>query len=393
MNKAGVLLSTSKVFTANMWNPLHIRYVIWYMNGSVRCFLIATIYEIAEHVGVSPATVSRALSGKGYVRTELRDKILQVAKEMDYHPNTLARSLITGQSFIIGLVLPDITNPFFPAVARGVEDVAHRHGYNVILCNTDGNARKEADYLGVLQSKQVDGVIFTTSQVATNHVRQLVDRGIPVVLADRRMNVNCDFVVVDNIEGSYKAASHLVGLGHYAIGLITGPQRVTTGTERIEGYRRALRDHHVDVRDELICEGDYRENSGYRHTKQLLNLGRRPTAIFACNDLMAVGALAALEEEGIRVPEEVAVVGYDDIPFASVIRPRLTTVAQPKYEIGSIACEMLIERMKDRDKPKQEVVLKPNLIIRESSVILESSAASHMPRRAIQQWDRGRANG
>jgi DNA-binding LacI/PurR family transcriptional regulator len=348
---------------------------MYFKGGFARCLLITTIYEIAKHVGVSPATVSRALSGKGYVRKELREKILQVAKEMDYHPNTLARSLVTGQSFIIGLVLPDITNPFFPAIARGVEDVAHRNGYNVILCNTDGSARKEADYLGLLRSKRVDGVIFTTSQVATRHVRQLVDSDIPVVLADRRMNVDCDFVVVDSIEGAYKATSHLIGLGHSAIGLITGPQKVTTSAERIEGYSRALRDRHIAMRDELICEGDYKENSGYRHTKKLLGLSSRPTAIFACNDLMAMGALAALEEKGIRVPEEVAVVGYDDIPFASVIRPRLTTVVQPKYEIGSIACEILLERMKDRDKPRQEVFLKPNLMIRESSVILEVKEA------------------
>lgn len=347
--------------------------VVWmyFKNGFARCLLITTIYEIAERVGVSPATVSRALSGKGYVRKELREKILQVAKEMDYHPNTLARSLVTGQSFIIGLVLPDITNPFFPAIARGVEDVAHRNGYNVILCNTDGSARKEADYLGLLRSKRVDGVIFTTSQVATRHVRQLVDSDIPVVLADRRMNVDCDFVVVDSIEGAYKATSHLIGLGHSAIGLITGPQKVTTSAERIEGYSRALRDHHIVMREELICEGDYKENSGYRHTKKLLGLSSRPTAIFACNDLMAMGALAALEEKGIRVPEEVAVVGYDDIPFASVVRPRLTTVVQPKYEIGSIACEILLERMKDRDRSRQEVFLKPNLMIRESSVVLK----------------------
>ncbi len=330
---------------------------------------IATIYEIAKRVGVSPATVSRALTGRGYVRKELRERILAVAEELDYHPNSLARGLITRQSYTIGLVLPDITNPFFPAVARGVEDVAHRRGYNVILCNTDGNARKEADYLGVLRSKQVDGVIFTTTQVATKHVKQLLESGIPVVLADRRMNVECDFVVVDNIEGAYKATRHLIDIGHSTIGLITGPRNVTTGVERIEGYRRALQEHRIELREELILEGDYRENSGYRHTMTFLKMHPRPTAVFACNDLMAIGALMALEEAGIRVPDEMAVVGYDDTPLASVARPRLTTIAQPKYEMGALACEVLIDRMRDRGRPKQELFLKPQLIIRESSVV------------------------
>lgn len=322
---------------------------------------------------MSSATVSRALTGRGYVREELREKILQVARELDYQPNSLARGLITKQSYTIGLVLPDITNPFFPAVARGVEDVAQRNGYNVILCNTDGNPRKEASYLGVLRSKQVDGVIFTTSQVSARHVERLLDAGTPVVLADRRVKIDCDFVVVDNIEGAYLATQHLIALGHSAIGVITGPQKVTTSTERIEGYRRALQESGVKMRDELILEGDYRQHSGYRHAKSLLKLGDPPTAIFACNDLMAIGVLAALEEEGIRVPEEVAVVGYDDTLLASVVRPGLTTVAQPKYEMGAIACELLIDRIRAKDRPTQQVILKPQLIIRESSVIRESS--------------------
>lgn len=333
---------------------------------------IATIYEIAKRLGVSSSTVSRALTGRGYVRKELRERIRQVAKEMDYQPNSLARSLITKQSYTIGLVLPDITNPFFPAVARGVEDVAHRNGYNVILCNTDGNPQKEASYLRLLRSKQVDGVIFTTTRVNAKHVEQLLDGGVPVVLADRRVKIDCDFVVVDNIEGAYQATQHLIGLGHSAIGIITGPQKVTTGAERIDGYKRALQGNGLKIRDELILEGDYRQHSGYRHAKSLLQLATPPSAIFACNDLMAIGALAALEEVGIRVPGEIAVVGYDDTLLASVARPRLTTVAQPKYEMGAMACDLLIDRIRAKDRPTQQVILQPQLIVRESSVIKES---------------------
>jgi LacI family transcriptional regulator len=291
---------------------------------------------------------------------------------MDYHPNSLARGLITRRTFTIGLVLPDISNPFFPAVARGVEDTAHTNGYNVILCNTDGNPMKEAEYLKVLRSKQVDGVIFTTSQVSTTHVKQLIDADCPVVLADRRMNVACDCVVVDNTAGAYQGTRHLLDLGLTSIGLVTGPANVTTGTERIDGYRMALRERGMRVQESLILEGDYKQHSGFQHAKTLMKMKKPPAAIFACNDLMAIGVLMALEEEGIRVPEDVAVVGYDDTLLASVVRPRLTTIAQPKYEIGAIACRLLIDRLDNPDKPPEHIVLQPHLVIRESSAIMES---------------------
>ncbi len=315
------------------------------------------------------ATVSRALNGSGYVRHELKQRIVDTARELDYQPNFLARGLTSKHSYTIGLVLPDITNPFFPAVARGVEDVAHRNGYNVVLCNTDGDARKEADYLKVLRSKQVDGVIFTTSQSSTRHVKHLIELGIPVVLADRRMKLECDFVAVDNVEGAYMAARHLIALGHRRIGFITGPQDVATGSERIAGYRKAMEEAGLEIDDGLILKGDYRQHSGYQGAKSLLRKSEPPTAIFACNDLMAIGVLMALEEEGLRVPDDMAVVGYDDTLLASVCRPRLTSVAQPKYEIGAIACEMLLNRIKVRDKPREQTILRPQLIIRDSSVV------------------------
>lgn len=328
---------------------------------------IPTIYEIAKRLNISPATVSRALTGHGYVRKELRDEIMRVAEELDYQPNSLARSLITRQTHTIGLVLPDITNPFFPGVARGVEDVAHRHGYNVILCNSDGNARKEAAYLKVLRSKQVDGIVFTTSQVGTSHIRQLLAARIPVVLADRRMNIEADYVVVDNIEGSYQATQHLVHLGHSEIGFITGPRGVTTGIERIEGYKRALQENGIEIRSELIVEGDYRQNSGYRLAEKLMRRHKPPTAIFACNDLMAIGVLEWLEQRGMRVPEDVAVVGYDGTLLSAIVH--LTTVAQPMYELGALACEFLIARIQEKDRPLQQAVLRPQLIVRDSSIV------------------------
>ncbi len=331
---------------------------------------IATIYDVAQKAGVSTATVSRALSGTGYVSKELKETIMQVAREMDYQPNSLARGLVTKESRILGLVMPDISNPFFPAVARGVEDVANESGYNVLLCNTDGSSGKETDYINVLRSRQADGVIFTTSQVNPKNAKMLIDAGIPVVLADRRMSIACDSVVAENVSGAYKAVRHLLDLGHTRIGIITGPMGVATSEERIEGYKRALLESSVAVQHDLICEGNYRQHSGYECTCGLMKLPNPPTAIFACNDLMAVGALSALEDHGLKVPDDVAVVGYDDITVASVTRPRLTTVAQPKYEMGAVACRMLIERLKNPDKPYQSTVLEPQLVIRESSVVM-----------------------
>jgi DNA-binding LacI/PurR family transcriptional regulator len=190
-----------------------------------------------------------------------------------------------------------------------------------------------------------------------------------MVMADRTIRLDCDLVVVDNIDGAMQVTRHLLSLGHSEIGLITGPRGVTTGAERYEGYRQAMAERGLKCRFELVREGDYRQQSGYEHTKEFLRLKNPPTAVFACNDLMALGAMDALEEEGLRIPEDVAVVGYDDTLLASTVRPRLTTVAQPKYEIGAIAAEMLIKRIASHDIPVRQVVLKPQLIIRDTSVV------------------------
>ena len=339
---------------------------------------MTTIYDIARKVGVSTATVSRALSNTGSVNRALKNEILQVARDMNYRPNSFARGLVTKESHIIGLIMPDISNPFFPAVARGVEDVANESGYNVLLCNTDGSANKETDYVNILRSRQVDGVIFTTSQVNSKNARALVEAGVPVVLADRRTNMACDSVVADNVGGAYKAVRHLTGLGHTRIGIITGPSGMATSEERIDGYRRALLESDIAVTHELICEGDYRQHSGYECVCRLLKSPKPPTAVFACNDLMAVGAMLALEDHGLEVPKDVAVVGYDDIVIASVTRPRLTTVAQPKYEMGAVACRLLIERFRSPERPHQSIALESQLVIRESSV-----AMIRTPRRAM----------
>ncbi len=336
---------------------------------------MTTIYEIAKKVDASPSTVSRALSGNGYVSKEMKEKILAVAESLYYRPNALARALVTKKSQTIAFVVADIGNPFFPAIARGVEDVASTKSYNVILCNTDSNRVKADEYIKVLSSRQTDGVIFCTASVNDRHVKEVIGSGIPVVLGYPSKTIKCDTVSCDNLHGGMIATEHLIGLGHTTIGIISALVKRVTGGDRLRGYKRALVKHSLRVREDLIVEGDYSMESGYENAKRLLNLIGRPTAIFATNDLMAIGAMNAIEEAGLKVPDDIAVVGYDDILMASIVKPRLTTVAQPKYEIGQLACKAILDRMEAPDRPWEHTVLKPKLIVRSSSVVMDTNRA------------------
>lgn len=330
------------------------------------------------------ATASRALNASGYVSGDARKRVLAAARQLDYHPNVNARSLTSRKTFTIALVLPDVTNPFFPAVARGVEDTANSNGYSVILCNTDGSPRKEAEYLRMLRSRRVDGIVFTTSELTGSRLSGVVERSTAVVVVDRDVGESYDIVKADNVKGAIQATQHLISLGHTRIAFISGPMKVATAVERLQGYRDALVRAGIPFDQSLVAEGDFRQEGGAAAMRQLLEktrssgeapaprgggrLGVGFTAVFAANDLMAVGALTVLEAEGVAVPGQVALVGYDDIALASVTRPRLTTVAQPKYEMGVIAAEMLFRRMSDPDLPRQQEVLQPMLVIRDSTV-------------------------
>lgn len=332
---------------------------------------MSTIYEIAEKLGVSTATVSRALNNKGYVRRELKEQILALAKEMGYVPNSLARGLVSGLTKVTALIVPDIANSFFALVARGVEDMAYEHGYSLIICNTDGLESKERKYVRIARERQVDGIIFIGSIASKAYLRDLVQAGVPIVIADRYVDgLNVDMVLNDNLKGAKDAVSHLIRLGHQAVATIRGPQDTKPGIDRYVGYVEAMQEHFLEILPEWVQDGDFKERSGYEAAKRLLALSERPTAIFASNDLMALGALTAIEEAGLRVPHDIAVVGYDDIPLASRVRPKLTTVAQPKYELGQRAMDRLIRRLSEsgsESKP-ETMVLQPRLVIRDSSL-------------------------
>lgn len=294
--------------------------------------------------------------------------MLAAAKELDYHINVNARSLTSGKTYTIALVLPDVTNPFFPAVARGVEDYASDNGYCVILCNTDGNSRKESDYLRMLRSRKVDGVIFAVSVASKSRVNALLNDGIAVVLVDRDLGDSYDIVKTDNVAGAMLATNHLISLGHTSIAFISGPLPLATSQERLQGYRDALICSDIPFDERLVVEGDFRMEGGYEAMGRLLRETNGFTAVFAANDLMAVGAIRALEEDGFTVPSDVAIIGYDDINIASVMRPRLSTVAQPKYEMGWIAAETVIRRMSEPEASRLDELLQPMLVVRESTV-------------------------
>lgn len=329
---------------------------------------MATIKDVAERAGVSTATVSHVINKTRYVSEELQARVRQAMEELGYQPNAIARSLRRKETHTVGLIIPDNSNPFFAEVARGIEDFGFRNGYSVILCNSDGDLKKELAYISVLTSKRVDGIVFIAATAEAEHIRPFLGE-IPLVIVDRKMPaLEADSVLVDNFGGGYAATKHLIDLGHRDIGCITGPPDLAPSADRVAGYKQALKDHGIPLRNELIVEGDFRYQSGNEGMYRLLNLETPPTAVFACNDVMAIGAMKAVQDQGLVVPEDVAIVGFDDITLASFTNPTLTSVKQPKYEMGKIALELLFERMGSSDPwRKREIILDTTLMIREST--------------------------
>jgi len=324
--------------------------------------------DVAERAGVSVTTVSHVVNETRPVSDELRQRVSAAMDELGYQPNRLARSLRLQETHTIGMIVPDSANPFFAEVARGIEDTSFEQSYNVILCNSDGNLDKELLYTNVLVEKQVDGILFVAAGVSTEHIRALQTRRMPLVLVDRDIpGVAVDSVLTDNARGGWQAIHYLIELGHRRIGCITGPSDVTPSAERVTGYRQALREAGIAADENLVVKGDFQYQSGFRATQQLLEVNDPPTAVFACNDLMAVGAISAVIESGRRVPADLSVIGFDDVPLASFTNPPLTTIAQPKYEMGALATTMLLERVQDRDTPPRRKLLDTSLFVRHST--------------------------
>ncbi len=329
--------------------------------------MATTIHDVAREAGVSASTVSRVLNGTAPVNEEKRRRVLHAVEKLNYRPNALARGLKKKRTYTIGLIVPDITNPFFAEVAKGVEDASRDYGYTVILCNSENDPARERTYLNVLGEKQVDGVIFVTA--GSNEVNRStpLESPIPLVMLDREIpGIHADSVLVDNKRGAYEAARHLLTLGHKRIGIITGPLPLSTAVERWEGYRKAMREAGVPVDPRLVKNGGFTFEGGYAAMQEILGEGDPPSALLASSDIMALGAMKAIEECGFRIPEDVAVVGFDDIMVASLVKPALTTVAQPKRQMGQLAVEMIVERLERGRKRVRRVLLAPRLVIRES---------------------------
>jgi len=329
-----------------------------------------TIRDVAREAGVSTATVSRVLNVTGTVTEGTRRKVLETISRLGYRPSGIARGLSTKRTKTIGLIVSDITNPFFPEIARSVEDVLSVYGYNVILCNTDSQPEKEAAYIGLLLEKRVDGIIFASVRTDNSDLTDLKRNGTPWVLAGRTLpGIDRDCVVVDNALGAYQATQHLLQLNHRRIGYVSGPFHVSVSMERLAGFRRASANYGLNHEQLPIVEGDFKQAGGYAAALKMLMSEPRPTALFVANDLMAIGILEAAHDLSVRVPEDLALVGFDDIPIASLHTIQLTTVAQPKYEIGAAATRMLLDKIDRACVPGQDVsstkvVLTPKLQIR-----------------------------
>jgi len=329
---------------------------------------MVTIREVAESAGVSYATVSHVINNTRLVSPETRERVLTAMDALNYRPNALARSLRQGKTNTLGLVLPDSANPFFAEISRSIEDEAFKKGYSVFLCNTERDTQRELFYVDVLANRQVDGIIFVAAGDQPDSLDFLLHRNMPVVMIDRNLsNVEVDAVLTDNQLGGFLATRHLLELGHKRIACIAGPSSITPSAERIIGYRRALEEAGISYDEKLVLPGDYHAQSGLEITNSILSMNPRPTAIFALNDLMALGALRAAAEAGCSVPEDVAVVGYDDLEIAHFSNPPLTTIAQPKKEIGVQAVHLLVDRMAQKDRPPSRLILPPELIVRRST--------------------------
>jgi LacI family transcriptional regulator len=301
------------------------------------------------------------------VSAELRGRVQEAARALGYRPSRAARTLRVGTSQAVGVVIPDLQNPFFTEVVRGIDAVLQASRYTLLLSNSDEDTARERNILETLRAEGVAGIIFVPINGARDAYRQLLAPPVHTVVIDRLpSNLRADLVTVDNVEGTRIGVAHLIAMGHREVALLGGPSRHSTAAEREQGYQQALRGAGLPLRPELVHRGDFREGGGYQGIKVLLALPRRPTAVFVANNLMTLGAFRGLHEAGIRIPDEVAVVGFDDMPWATSLNPPLTAVSQPSQEIGSAAADLLLDRIARPDRAARHVILKTTLVVRAS---------------------------
>jgi len=320
---------------------------------------MATIHDVAKKAGVAPITVSRVINNSGYVSDAMRERVNASIDELGYVPNVLARSLKSKRTNTIALIFTDITNPFFNILARGVEDTAHNSGYNVFFCNTDEDQEKENTYIELVLQKQVDGILLVPASLNSKSVDMIQGQDTPLVILDRRCpDKKVDIVRGDSFGGAFQLTELLINLGHKHISIIGGPMEVSTAEDRMAGYRKAMRAHGLEDYIDFHY-GKFTQVCGKEITHKIFRRDFKPTAIFAANNLIAIGTLAALYELGLKVPEDVAVVSFDEVPETLNPIPSLTVVNQPPYEMGRKATEILISRIKDQNSDAFEEYIFP----------------------------------
>jgi len=328
-----------------------------------------TLQEVGRRAGVSAMTVSRVINGRPGVDAETQRRVEEVIAELDYVPNRIARGLLSQKTQTIGLIVPDVVNPFFAPVVRGAETAARRAGYRVLLCNSEGDLRLEREYIEDLMAHRVEGLLLAPASDSSRHsIFPLLRGGFPLVLLDRVLpDSDCDLVVSDSATGARRLVEHLLGVGHRDIAHFTDAEDTSTGRDRLQGYREALAAAGIPAREELVFRTTVDQIGGYRAAQEALALEPRPTAIFAVNNMTAVGAMKALRERNLSVPEDIAIVCFDDVEHLAVLSPFLTVVDQPAETLGALGAQLLLERIagKAGDRSRR-ITLQTDLIVRRS---------------------------
>lgn len=335
---------------------------------------IITIYDIAKEANVSVATVSRVLNNTAPVKDSTREKINRIIDKYHFQPNALARSLTKKETGMIGFILPDITNPFFPEVFSGAENVARELGYTIFLCNTLGDIQRESEYLSILREKRVDGVLFMGGRINIKNlhpdlIKEVVDleERMPIVLVNGDLKKsNLTRVFTDEVAGVELATQHLIDLGHTNIGFIGGIDYMTNSMQKVKSLKKTLERNHLTFNDKWLLYDSFSIQSGRNMMTKLLEMDKKPTAVICINDFVAIGAIKSALEHGVRIPEDISIVGFDDTLLATAVIPELTTVSQQSHELGKLSVQVL-HKLINKEKVKKLIVLSPELIIRDSS--------------------------
>ncbi|MBU5590250.1 LacI family transcriptional regulator [Clostridium sp. MSJ-4] len=334
--------------------------------------MAVTISDIAQKAGVSLATVSRVLNDSGYVKEETREKVLKVIKELNYTPSAIARSLSKNKTNTVGVIVPEITNPFFGEVIKGITQVAEENGLNIILCDTDESKEKELKALKVLTEQRIQGIIITPTSAEdefnSEYLKTLENMGIPIVLVDGNVKYTTfNGVFVDNIKGSYEATEALIKEGHRKIGIITGRMNSKPAKDRYLGYQKALLMNNIPLDDKYVFYGDYKESTSYNLTKNILKMDDRPTAIFVCSNMMTLGCLKALYEDRINIPNDIALVTFDRIEILNILGFNISYVNGPSVEMGKLGMQMLVDILNNKNKNEiRRITLLPDLVLKGS---------------------------